>query len=59
VIRYSDIEGLPDQHPLVNQFNAQCDDHQTMMEALTDDLREEKDESSLCYFNKYIAGDRK
>ena len=59
MLRYSDIENLPSDHPLVKQFSKEFDDHQTMMEALTDDLREEKDERSLCYFNKYIAGDRK
>ena len=59
MLRYSDIENLPPNHPLVKQFSKECDDHQTLMEALTESMCDElHDEQSLSYLNKYVAGDR-
>ena len=58
MIRYSQIENLPPNHPLVLAFEKQCRDEEAMYAALGNIGKPSDDEGSLDYFDRYVAGDR-
>jgi hypothetical protein len=59
MIRYSDIEGLPEDHPKVIQFHKElADTDAAYAECGPDDGPSGADEDTYEYFNRYIAGDR-
>ncbi len=57
MIRYSQIENLPPNHPLVLAFEKQEKDLDDMYASMTND-GQEVTEDTLEYFNRYVAGDR-
>ena len=56
MIRYSEIENLPPNHPKVIAFNKQEKDLDELYENFT---QGEVTEDTQEYFDRYIAGDRK
>jgi hypothetical protein len=60
MIRYSEIEHLPTDHPAVVAFTNACKDRDDCMAAVgcAGDCSAHDDEESLDHFNAYIAGDR-
>jgi hypothetical protein len=58
MIRYSQIENLPETHPLVKQFLAEQDALDKALES-AGPTATIHDESTLEYFDRYMAGDRK
>ncbi len=58
MIRYSQIENLPPNHPLVLAFEKQCKDEDAMYAALGPIGKPSDDEASSDYFDRYVAGDR-
>lgn len=58
MIRYSQIQNLPESHPLVQEFLAEQDalDRALLSAGPTATIY---DESTLEYFDRYMAGDRK
>jgi len=59
MIRYSEVENLPADHPKMVAFMKQCQDEDAAYAAAGDIGKQSDDESSLDYFDRYIAGDRK
>ena len=59
MIRYSQIENLPADHPLVLAFEKQVKDEDTMFESLGPVTSNIYDEGSMEHFNRFVAGDRK
>ena len=57
MIRYSQIEDLPSNHPLVKAFEKQEKDLDDLYATITND-GQEVTEDTLEYFNRYVAGDR-
>lgn len=57
MIRYSQIENLPPNHPLVLAFEKQEKNLDDMYATITND-GQEVTEDTLEYFNRYVAGDR-
>lgn len=57
MIKYSQIENLPEDHPLVQQFVKEQDALDKALEAAGPDAKY-YDEETLEYFNKFMAGDR-
>jgi hypothetical protein len=57
MIKYTEIENLPKEHPLVVKFWEQERkmDELNLGEEITSGL---EDEESLVYFDRYVAGDR-
>jgi len=64
MIYYSQIENLPEDHPLVKQFMAELEAEDAAYEAAYEadgevaSIAPDEDEGSLDHFNRYIAGDR-
>ncbi len=58
MIRYSQIENLPSNHPLVLAFEKQEKDLDDLYATITND-GQEVTEDTLEYFDRYVAGDRK
>jgi uncharacterized protein (UPF0371 family) len=58
MIRYSQIENLPSNHPLVLAFEKQEKDLDDMYASMTND-GQEVTEDTLEYFDRFVAGDRK
>ena len=57
MLKWREVESLPKDHPKMLQFIKEQND---LNEAyLSCDEEVEEDESSLEYFDRYIAGDRK
>jgi uncharacterized protein (UPF0371 family) len=57
MIRYSQIENLPSNHPLVLAFEKQEKDLDDLYATITND-GQEVTEDTLEYFDRYVAGDR-
>lgn len=57
MIRYSQIENLPSNHPLVKAFEKQEKDLDDLYATVTND-GQEVTEDTLEYFNLYVDGDR-
>lgn len=55
MVRYSDIEHLPADHPMVKEFEAEAEKEALSFESM---VPNPEDEQSFEYFNQYIAGDR-
>jgi len=55
VLKYSDVENLPEDHQLVKQFMKE----QELLDEMYDEAHSMDDEASYDYFNHYIAGDKK
>jgi hypothetical protein len=58
MIRYSQIENLPAEHPLVKQFMKEQDALDAALEA-AGPTATIHDESTLEHFDRFVAGDRK
>ena len=58
MIRYSQIENLPEDHPLTQQFIAEQDALDRALEA-AGPTATIYDESTMDYFNRFVAGDKK
>lgn len=58
MIRYSQIENLPESHPLVKKFLAEQDALDKALEA-AGPTATIYDESTLEHFDRFVAGDRK
>ena len=58
MIRYSQIENLPPNHPLVQAFEKQEKDLDDCYASAGPIGKPSDDEASLDYFNRYVAGDR-
>jgi hypothetical protein len=59
MIRYSQIENLPPNHPLVLQFEKELKDEDAMYEAMGPMTSNIHDEGSMEHFERFVAGDRK
>ena len=60
MIRYSQIEDLPEDHPLVKQFTKEQGELDAAYQRLIHGIPQAPPaEDSLEYFDHYIAGDRK
>lgn len=57
MITYKQIENLPNNHPLVEQFRKEMQEFD-MFEKRIGDNNPLIDEQSQAYFDRYIAGDR-
>lgn len=57
MIRYSQIEDLPVDHPLVQQFLAEQDALDKALEA-AGPTATIHDEATIDHFNRFVAGDR-
>ena len=57
MITYNQIKNLPNNHPLVKQFQRELQDFE-MYEKRVGDKNLLADEESKAYFDRYIAGDR-
>lgn len=59
MLKWSEVEGLPEDHPKMIQFIKEQNDLNAAYLAMDSEVAVEEDESSLEYFDHYIAGDRK
>lgn len=57
MIKYSQIENLPEDHPLVQQFVKEQDALDKALEA-AGPTATIHDEETMDHFNRFIAGDR-
>ena len=56
MIKYSEVDGLPKDHPKMIQFMKEQNDMEIAYSNTS--AMELDDEDSLEYFNHYVAGDR-